>query len=218
MNTELSKQYDHVYKYDFNAVDIREHLQTLKELASECEIVTEFGFRLGASFTALLMGEPDILRTYDIHIPQDAKDGLTKLSGDTIVEFVEASTLDVYIPITDLLFIDTLHTYSQLKKELELHGDRARKYLAFHDTKGQMDKVFANPSSVTALQLLAMALVTRAITGDTRAAEFCVSWIAGKVPDVTIHKDKDEQTLAITSLGAELIQMVKDKDVEPITG
>jgi hypothetical protein len=89
---------------------------------------------------------------------------------------------------------------------------------AFQSTKGQMDKVFQHPSSVTALQLLAMALVTRAITGDTRAAEFCVSWIAGKVPDVTIHKDKDEQTLAITSLGAELIQMVKDKDAESNSG
>ena len=33
-----------------------------------------------------------------------------------------------------MLFIDTLHQYGQLKKELNLHGNKAKKYLAFHDT------------------------------------------------------------------------------------
>jgi hypothetical protein len=32
------------------------------------------------------------------------------------------------------LFIDTLHTYNQLKQELTLHGNKAQKYIAFHDT------------------------------------------------------------------------------------
>ena len=32
------------------------------------------------------------------------------------------------------MFIDTLHNYNQLKKELELHSHKARKYIIFHDT------------------------------------------------------------------------------------
>lgn len=31
-------------------------------------------------------------------------------------------------------FIDTLHTYDQLKQELRLHGNKAKKFIAFHDT------------------------------------------------------------------------------------
>ena len=45
-----------------------------------------------------------------------------------------ADTLKIEIDETDLLFIDTKHTYGQLAKELELHGNRAKKYIIFHDT------------------------------------------------------------------------------------
>ena len=42
--------------------------------------------------------------------------------------------MTVEIEPTDLLFIDTLHNYSQLKKELELHAGNVKKYIIFHDT------------------------------------------------------------------------------------
>jgi hypothetical protein len=44
---------------------------------------------------------------------------------------------------TDMLFIDTLHSYKQLKLELHLHGNKARKYIAFHDvvTFGESDEM-----------------------------------------------------------------------------
>jgi hypothetical protein len=35
---------------------------------------------------------------------------------------------------TDLLFIDTDHTYDQCSKELQMHAHKVRKYLIFHDT------------------------------------------------------------------------------------
>jgi hypothetical protein len=49
--------------------------------------------------------------------------------------FAHGSTLDApTIEPTDMLFVDTLHTYAQVKGELEKHGNQARKYIAFHDT------------------------------------------------------------------------------------
>ena len=54
--------------------------------------------------------------------------------NDIDFTLVEESTLDVEIEETDLLFIDTEHTYSQLLNELTLHGDKARKYIVLHDT------------------------------------------------------------------------------------
>lgn len=46
----------------------------------------------------------------------------------------QANTLTMEIDTTDLLFIDTDHTYVQLSAELARHAHKARKYLAFHDT------------------------------------------------------------------------------------
>ena len=33
-----------------------------------------------------------------------------------------------------MLFIDTLHVYGQVKREIALHHHNVRKYLVFHDT------------------------------------------------------------------------------------
>jgi len=121
-------------------IDICEHLDTLKDLSAECEHVTEMGFRTGTSFIALLMGNPKKLISYDLKIPSYAKDKLDQLKGSTEIELIEANTLHLDIEPTDLLFIDTFHTYSQLKRELEIHGNKARKYLAFHDVESFKDK------------------------------------------------------------------------------
>jgi hypothetical protein len=49
--------------------------------------------------------------------------------------FRHGSTLEAdVIEETDMLFVDTLHTYGQVKGELERHGNQARKYIVFHDT------------------------------------------------------------------------------------
>jgi hypothetical protein len=34
----------------------------------------------------------------------------------------------------NFLFVDSLHVYEQVKEELRLHADKARKYIGFHDT------------------------------------------------------------------------------------
>ena len=115
--------------------DIVEHLDTLTRYADECDHVTEMGFRVGTSFCALLAAEPKKLITYDIKIDDVYINNFKKLACDkTECVFHEKSTLDVEIEETDLLFIDTLHTYTQLKQELKLHGNKSRKYLIFHDT------------------------------------------------------------------------------------
>lgn len=114
--------------------DINEHLQLLKELASECDHVTEMGVRFGDSTRAFLKADVT-LRSYDIEL----NDGVMRLfdaskRAGKDVEYIKADTRDLEIEETDLLFIDTWHSYTQLKMELFLHGNKARKYLAFHDT------------------------------------------------------------------------------------
>ena len=115
--------------------DINQHLPTLMKYASECEHITEMGVRGIVSTFALLMGEPKRMISYDINWAQGIE-GIIKEANESGIDFDFriANTTDLTIVETDLLFIDTLHNYNQLKRELELHSDKARKYLIFHDT------------------------------------------------------------------------------------
>jgi len=119
--------------------DINEHLPVLNKYASECDVVIELGVRWIVSTWAFLKGSPKTLISYDIKHPRAFKANLqevldaSKTAGINF-KFIQADVLKTEIPGTDLLFIDTLHTYSQLSAELKLHAHRARKYIILHDT------------------------------------------------------------------------------------
>jgi hypothetical protein len=114
--------------------DINENIHILYELAKECDTVVEMGVRTGVSTRAFLNTSVKLLSFDTVLHPEVSKlFELAKLKGKN-VQYIQADVLDIEIEDTDLLFIDTLHTYDQLKKELELHGNKAKKYIAFHDT------------------------------------------------------------------------------------
>lgn len=113
--------------------DISEHCTTLKELASRCETVTEFGTRYGVSTIALLAGEPARMTSYDI-ARSESVTLIENAVEKTDFRFVQADTLQIEIPNTDLLFIDTLHTYQQLKAELIRHASKVKRTIVLHDT------------------------------------------------------------------------------------
>lgn len=127
--------------------DINEHFPTLSDYASHCETLIEFGTRTGNSTVALLRGlnlsYGRVMKTIDIDPNATAHvAGVLGLDhdgdgwvGETKVEALTANTLQIEIETpVDMIFIDTLHTYHQLKQELIRHGNKAKKYLAFHDT------------------------------------------------------------------------------------
>ncbi len=116
--------------------DINEHLPVLAKLAVECDHVTEMGVRAVVSTWALILGNPEVLRCYDIHKNRNIEEAIVEaLAASIDMKFIEADVLKVEIEETDMLFIDTLHQYSQLKKELALHAKKVKKYLAFHDVE-----------------------------------------------------------------------------------
>lgn len=115
-------------------LDINEHLETLRELASQVAHVTEFGVREGHSTVALAAGKPASLISYDIRYPGNE---LLELVWKCVPDykFVMENTLEAVIEPTDFLFIDSYHTYSQLKQELERHADKVSCCIALHDTE-----------------------------------------------------------------------------------
>lgn len=113
--------------------DINEHLPILREYAGRVDHVTEFGVRDGNSTVALACGRPTKMVSYDIEEMDAVLSGL--ISKEINFTFVQADVCDINIEPTDLLFLDTLHTYAQLCRELSLHGHKVQKYLIFHDTQ-----------------------------------------------------------------------------------
>lgn len=119
--------------------DINEHLIVLRYYADQCAHVTELGVRKGVSTWAFLSSMTKKVVSVDVNHPDDFGGSLQEMREASIeagmdFEFILSDDLSLELVGTDLLFIDALHTYSHLTRELELHADKARKYLIFHDT------------------------------------------------------------------------------------
>jgi len=122
-------------KYDLaksTPSDINEHLETLYNLAKECNHITEMGVRNVVSTWAFILRNPEKLVGIDIHTNENIEEAKFIYPK---WDFKQADTTKIQIEQTDLLFIDTLHIYSQLKKELALHANKVNKYIVFHDTE-----------------------------------------------------------------------------------
>lgn len=134
-----SQLVDMYKKYCSETTDINEHLPTIKKYASKCNSVVEFGSRGMHSSIAIINGMPKIINLYDINHPSRSGADLDLILSlakkcKLDISFNLKNVLDVVIDETDMLFIDTWHSYQQLSKELELHVDKVKKYLIFHDT------------------------------------------------------------------------------------
>lgn len=119
--------------------DINEHLITLRYYADQCSHVTELGVRRGVSTWAFLSSMAKRVVSVDVNHPDDFGGSLQEMrtaSAEAMIDFtfILADDLSIELEETDLLFIDTLHTYGHLSKELKLHAGKARKYIIFHDT------------------------------------------------------------------------------------
>lgn len=130
--------------------DINEHLETIFNLSQECSHITEMGVRWVSSTWPMLLSNPKKMISYDIVTHPQINECITLAKEYNInYEFKEMDVLKIQIEPTELLFIDTLHTYNQLVGELNLHSDKVSKYIILHDTKhfGRIDEqIYAHAS------------------------------------------------------------------------
>lgn len=119
--------------------DISAHLPFLEFLARECNHITEFGTRECFSTAAFLYGiqMDGTLISYDL-VKTNTACYLETLQKPCNWIFRVADTGNLNIEQTDMLFVDTLHTYEHVSKELSQHNLKmTNKYLVFHDTYSQ---------------------------------------------------------------------------------
>lgn len=134
----IEQNYQRVLTGD-RSVDICEHLPVLRRYAEKCDHITELGVRWIVSTWAFLAANPKEMVSVDIEYPDRNIINASELTTLAIqagidFKFIKSDDLEIELEETDLLFIDTLHTYEQLCQELFLHGNKARKYIILHDT------------------------------------------------------------------------------------
>jgi len=116
--------------------DIFLHLPALRALADEVGHVTEMGTRLAVSTRAFLASKAKTIRAYDLGIHAGVEELFVQARSEgKDATITQANVLEIEIELTDLLFIDTLHTYDQCLAELNRHAKRVNRYLVFHDTE-----------------------------------------------------------------------------------
>lgn len=116
-------------------IDIEEHMDFLRETAAECDVVVEFGVRDGSGSTlAFIQGVKKALYSYDVAPCPCPRIREIAQNRGVQWEFRLEDSRAAVLPHCDFLFIDSLHTYPQLKVELGQHGNWPARYLGFHDT------------------------------------------------------------------------------------
>jgi len=114
--------------------DINEHIELLYTLGMECDKIIEMGVRDGASTRAFLNTNAS-LKSYDIELHPEVENLFARAkSVGKDVSYIKENVLNIEIEECDMLFIDTWHSGSHLKRELAIHGNKANKFLVFHDT------------------------------------------------------------------------------------
>jgi hypothetical protein len=122
------------------STDINEHLPVLMAYACESSHITELGVRSGESslaflFACLYAKGRRALRSYDIVPDWTAAANFAKARKDGAdAQYIIGDSLKIEIEETDLLFIDTKHSFDQLRDELKRHAGKVRKWIILHDT------------------------------------------------------------------------------------
>lgn len=117
-----------------NSSDINALLPIMSMYGSRYDHITEFGVRSGVSTKTWIACRPKTLITYDRN---PAPEEIAVLAAEAGVHYQHrrASTELLWgIEPTQLLFIDTLHTYDQLRVELDRHCVYVSHHIIIHDT------------------------------------------------------------------------------------
>ncbi len=110
----------------------------IRNRLTDCESYTEMGNNQGATLAVAVLQHLKRVRAYDIKLGWylEAQHLFENYAHDNNIDYkvFEMDTLECIIEPTDLLYIDTLHRYDHLTKELQRHANKVKKYIIFHDT------------------------------------------------------------------------------------
>ncbi len=138
------KEVDAVYREILrHPCDVNLLFPALRTYARQSRRVTEFGMRDAVTVWAFLAARPQKVTSYDIYRSPNVE-GVSRNAKAAGVDFEfrqeDVVALNTVIESTDLLYIDTKHTYAQLKVELMRHSPSVSRWILIHDTETYGEK------------------------------------------------------------------------------
>lgn len=125
-----------------NPADMNEHIRddALMKYANRVEVVKELGVYQGVT-AAMFLTQPNVKKYIGVDVDYTLFDEHFKshianycaVQGKSVEMYRCSSTAPECAGSCDMLHIDSLHLVRHLEKELELHLDHVKKYVAFHD-------------------------------------------------------------------------------------
>ena len=115
------------------------YMKIITKYVQECDSFTEFGICQGSTLAAALFTQPSRVRAYDIDLKwyDDVSNLFETFSQEHRIDFKvfeEDTSSCKVIESTDMLHVDSLHTYNHAFAELKRHAHQVKKYIVFHDT------------------------------------------------------------------------------------
>jgi hypothetical protein len=125
--------YFYAERYGISHLD---YYKTIESLAKQIESYKELGSMQGVSAAAAIIGNPNLkfIEMIDITFKHLKKHKNLFLEFEGRLVFTQSDSTKCKINKVDMTFIDSLHKYKHLKKELQLHAPETKKFLMFHDT------------------------------------------------------------------------------------
>lgn len=133
---------DEIFDYQTKVErDLNQHMPKLRELAAACNSITEFSHRRDSTIAFLAgisMGNPngDGLVSYNTEVgPLVAQIVDMYVIPDNVYSGLAVDSPQIKeIEETDLLFLDTVHTYDRVTQELGKFASKVNRFIVFHDT------------------------------------------------------------------------------------
>lgn len=128
---------------------IAPYMDTLLKYALECDHITELGVNQVNSTWAFLKARPKRLVSVDIDLHKRPSQKVREFRGKNYWLYwaqylareegivfvpVESDDLKIALEETDLMFVDSNHSQSHFRAEMNLHKVKIKKYLIVHDT------------------------------------------------------------------------------------
>ena len=114
--------------------DLDQHLPKLKELAEQCDHITEFSQRR-ESTSGFLAGRPKTLVSHNTEWDEVQMVGESMVADQTkYVHTLFRSHMVDEIDETDLLFLDSTHTRDYINTEFEKFAHKVKRFIVVHDT------------------------------------------------------------------------------------
>lgn len=133
---------DHFANAHQTTSNVFKHCKAIKEFASKCSSIAEIGLDSPALTISLLAGAPRHYMGYaqSLEECQSQQKLLESISCDTECQVAIGISLAFSLGVVDLLVLNTSHTYTRLRAELNKYAPSVLKYIVIPQTYAYGDR------------------------------------------------------------------------------